>query len=205
MALGAATRYVPSAAVDAAARFYAPAPGEHARSLSVSARASSASVAPPTHAAGSEAEREAIKRELRRFAGGARPSNSTRTYNTYQKQFLSFCNAKGWDAFDERNRDVYSARFLMARSVGPKALSGKTLTGPVSGALYDLYRWEDGPAPTQSAAVREVKKTIKLVAPLPRKAKAPLPIERLRAAVQCARADKQALRGARDACIMLFM
>ena len=102
------------------------------------------------------------------------------------------------------NRDVYVASFLAHRAQGSKPLAYTTLLGPVSGALFDLFRM-DANNPTASALVRETKKAIKRVAPSPRKAKEALPLDLLRAALVQARADKDKFTGWRDACILLIM
>ena len=157
--------------------------------------------APPP---GSSAEREELVVALSRAFRHHQPQTITSTYEVYQQQFRAFCKGKGWDWLDLRNRDAYVASFLMSRAEGKDALARTTLLGPVSGALFDLYRMEHN-NPMSSVLVREVKKTVKRVAPSPHKAKDPLPLEWLRKALLKARADKDQVQGWRDACILLIM
>jgi site-specific recombinase XerD len=132
------------------------------------------------------------------------PATTRATYELYQQQFKQFCKSKGWEWAHGPNRDAYVASFLQHRAEGKDALARTTLLGPVSGALFDLYRTEEN-NPMSSALVRDAKKMVKWTAPSPRKAKEALPLEWLRKAVWAARADKNAVTGWRDICILLIM
>ena len=162
---------------------------------------------PPPPPPGSDAEREALASSLRNFVRRAQPTSTVKTYSTYQTQFLKYCETKGWDP-EGTNADMYVAAFVASRATGSKdrkPLSYTTILGPVTGAMADLYRFSDTPTPAQSPMLAQVKKAVRHVAPAARKAKAPLPLQRLREALVNASKDKHQLTGARDACILLIM
>lgn len=142
--------------------------------------------------------------DLSQFVIGSQPESSKRSYATYQKQYKEYCVKQGWDPLSVTNRDVYAASFMASRAEGKGALAHTTLLGPVSGAIFDLFRL-DPFNPTASPVFREMKKAVKRVAPAPRGAKEPLPLSRLREAIVQARKDKNHLNGWRDVCIMLIM
>lgn len=185
---------------DAVDRFY----GTGAYASPYSGAASASAPPRPAHPAGSAAERQRLMAALSRQFRDAQPMNTTSTYGVYQRQYKEFCKQKGWDWSHRDNRDAYVASFLQSRAKGKDALSHRTLLGPVSGAIYDLFRMETD-NPMSSVLVKETKKMVKWIAPAPRKAKDPLPLEWLRKAVFAARRDKDQVRGWRDASILLIM
>jgi hypothetical protein len=171
------------------------------------AAAAPLAVAPPVAAPGADDKRAELSRErVERFFRNNQPATTKATYNTYQKRYLSFMHRKRYPLHGP-NTNTYAAEFIAECSVGGhgnKPLAVTTILGPVAAAIANYYRFEPE-WPTVSKIFKQTKTVVRKVAPKPRAAKAPLPLEWLRAAVEAALRDTDRVTGLRDALILLIM
>ena len=152
----------------------------------------------------SAAERKALLlADIENAVSEATPPSTKRTYETYQRQYREFCEAKGLTDPTGPDMDQYIGAFILSRSVGPKALTLSTLKGPVRAALGALVPLQDV-RPTQTQVVRKALYAAQHTAPARNAAKEPLPAEWL---VRITRAcwDAHSKTATRDGAMFVFM
>ena len=143
------------------------------------------------------------------FVRSAQPAGTRVLYERYQKDFGAFCEARGV-TLTKSNADVWIALYMQERMTGTGYGAGKRLLAPstvssaVTGAIADIFRFEDMPPPTRSAIVSQVKRAARRSIHPKSKAKDAIPMDLLRAVLQKCY-DLKSRKGYRDASILLVM
>ena len=87
-----------------------------------------------------------------------RPVNTTKAYNTYSKQYLEYCESKGFP----KESHITAASFM--KFSYDRGLRGRsTLSSVIPSAIADIFRYE-GFNPCDATLVKQMKKTLKRLA-----------------------------------------
>ena len=126
-----------------------------------------------------------------------RTQNTSRQYNTYQKQFRTFCSKYGRTSMPAAPATV--AMFL--RVLLQKGKSRRTIRAARS-SVSDLHRQEDCESPTLHSLVQQAMKVITLLTLPPQSANA-FNLEMFRGLIKCYRT--RSTRDTRDLFLLLTM
>ena len=107
-----------------------------------------------------------LERDVKAWIRANTPSNTTRAYSTYSRQYTEFARSKGLNPAES----VTLCAFMKDAVERPRPLSRSTIVKVIPSAVADMYRYDEH-SPTDSELVRQAKKVAKrLTAPsVPRK------------------------------------
>ena len=141
---------------------------------------------------------EEVDSKLQQFFRDNQLTTTKKSYATYQRRFKEFMHKRRYPLRSEHT-NLYVSEFIMgcAQGIdGYQKLGASTILNSVSGAIADLYRF-DTDSPTSSKMFKTTKAAVRKAAPKPKKAKAPLPVARLRELIEATRRDPNRLAAAR--------
>lgn len=146
---------------------------------------------------------ELLSADIKHAISKATPDTTKRTYDTYQRQYIAFCEANNYPDPLGKHMKLYISAFILNRSEGPKALAFSTLKGPVRAALGALVPLQDD-RPTTAQAVSKALYATKHTAPTRHAAKLPLPSDLLLKVVRACW-SAHTTTATRDGAMFVFM
>ena len=133
---------------------------------------------------------------LEQWVREKQPDNTSKTYGSYARKYLAFCEQRGLSPVSDASLGAY-----MYYGLKHEKLGRVTLTSVIPSAVADIYRFDSAHTPTDSGLVREMKRTI-IRETKPSKGKLPVTVPHLKKMVGLVKPTEESIR---DMFMMIVM